>query len=114
MSAMENGPDLIEREDIEVPSSYLGSALLAVAIAAILASAVCLVGDSLLVNFVGYALASIVAFGCIAGSRRVEVRRSLETGIGTDTRVSAISVGVLVAGLVLAVVNAWLIARHYG
>lgn len=65
-------------------------------------------------NLVGYILASLVAFTCVALFRRQGVKRAAEAGIAMARGVSITSRVLLLVGVVLSIAHAYLIGRHFG
>lgn len=78
---------------------------------AVILGALALSGGIVL-HFVGYALASLLAFTLIAMFRRRSLERVLREGIAVSHRVNVFAVCVLVVGFVVSVLQSWLIASH--
>jgi hypothetical protein len=78
---------------------------------AVALGAVALLGGIAL-HVVGYALASLLAFTLIALFRRRSLERAVKEGIGVPHRINVVAIGVLVAGFVVSVAQAWLIASY--
>ena len=100
-----------ETRHVEDPGA--GTWLLILASVAVLASALTLPLGGLTVHFLGYLLASLLAFTCVALFRRRGLERLLAVGVATSTRLNSFALGVLFAGLACSFLNAWFIARHW-
>lgn len=72
------------------------------------------IGGSLGVNLVGYALGSIVTILLIALHRRATERRRFEEGIGTTRGLRVLATVVLASGVVLSGIHAYLIGSRFG
>lgn len=92
----------------DVPGS--GVPLLAGAGGAVGAGALLLLGDGLVLHLVGYALACAVAFVLVALYRRHALRRLAAAGIGQTRGRHRLTVMLLVAGLLVGGVHAWIVA----
>lgn len=90
-----------------------GRALLILASLAVLTSAAMLLVGDVRTHLVGYVLASLVAFTCVALFRRRALDRLLAMGVVTSTKLNSFALGVLFAGLACSVVHAWFVARHW-
>lgn len=95
------------------PRSAQGSAtwLLGVASALVAVSAVALSGGIVL-NIIGYLLASVFAFTLIAIFRRRSLERSANAGIGVPHWMNLAAAGVLLIGFILSVAHSWFIASY--
>lgn len=87
--------------------------LVATAFGAVLIGAALLPLDGLTAHIVGYLSALVLAITLVALFRRASVARMLLAGIGVDRQLTVMSVCVLVAGLLVAVAHAYMIARHF-
>jgi hypothetical protein len=96
------------------PEAGLRSAswLLAVAAGAVLLSALALSGGIAL-HFLGYALASLLAFSAIAMFRRRSLERSAKAGIGIPHWLNVTAVAVLVVGFLVSLAHSWFIASYF-
>lgn len=72
-----------------------------------------LVLGGLALNVVGYVLSSLVAFSLVAMFRRNAANRFVAVGIGAAPSTAAFSIALLLAGLVVAALQAYAIARHF-
>ena len=86
--------------------------LVGAAVGCVLLSALALAGGILL-HFLGYVLASLLAFSLIALFRRRSSERSLTLGIGVPHWVKLTAAGVLFAGFAVSIAHSWFIASHF-
>lgn len=89
-----------------------GAYLLALGTAAVAASGAFLALDGIPVHVAGYALASVLAFTCVALFRRRALERLLALGSSTSRVLTSCALVVLVSGLACSVAHAWFLARH--
>jgi hypothetical protein len=80
---------------------------------AVLGSAATLPLHGAEVHLVGYCLASLVAFTCVALFRRRALERLLAVGVGTSTQLTSFALGVLLSGLGCSIWHAYFVARHW-
>jgi hypothetical protein len=85
----------------------IGGAALAVVLGAATLS------GGIALHFVGYALASLLAFSLIALFRRQSLERTVNAGIGVPHWLNLAAIGVLIAGFLVSVAQSWLIASHF-
>jgi len=88
--------------------------MLWIAVASLVVSALLLaLGPGLVVNLIGYLLASVVCFSLVALFRRASFARLVSIGIGLSRPTGSATVAIIVTGLFLVCIHAYLIARHY-
>jgi hypothetical protein len=83
-----------------------------VAGAAVVLSALALFGG-ILAHFLGYALASLLAFTLIALFRRRSVEISANAGVGVPRWINFTAVSVLIVGFLVAIAQSWVIASYF-
>ena len=71
-------------------------------------------GSPLVLHIAGYLCASVVTFTCIAFFRRHAQDVRLSLGIALSDREKRVTSIVLIAGLIVSVLQAYLIAVHFG
>jgi hypothetical protein len=89
-----------------------GTWLVGAAVGCVLLGALALAGG-ILFHFLGYALASLLAFSLIALFRRRSSERSLTQGIGVPRWVRLVAVGALLAGFAISIIHSWFIASYF-
>lgn len=67
----------------------------------------------IIAHFLGYALASLLAFTLIALFRRRSVEVSASAGVGVPHWINVIAVCVLVVGFGVAIAQSWVIASYF-
>lgn len=111
--------DLFESEYEEAPSPkeetaairLLGNpSVLLWAGISLVVSAILLFTGGLLLNVLGYLFACLAPFTLVALFRRNSIQRMVITGVATPAWTRQVSVGIIVAGFVLAILHAWSIA----
>lgn len=105
---VEPGMSVRDEDDAGVSSD-----LLVVALVALLVSGVTLVIHDYVASIIGYVLTACIAFTCVAFHRRRVVTHAGETGIAGSRAVARLSIAAVVIGLVLTVMHAYVIARHF-
>lgn len=93
-------------------SSLEANWLLWAAAAAVLLGLLALSGGIVL-NLVGYALASLLAFTLVAMFRRRSIERSLTAGIAVPRWMNRFAFCVLALGFAVSVAQAWFIASYF-
>lgn len=86
--------------------------LLAAAAAAVLFGFLALSGG-LFLHFVGYALASLLAFTLVAMFRRQSLEQSVKAGIGIPRWMNLAAWALLFVGFAVAVAHSWFIASYF-
>jgi hypothetical protein len=64
-------------------------------------------------HFLGYLLASLLAFTLVALFRRAAMDRQTSSGVVVPHWMNLVAAGVLLVGFVVAVGQAWFIASHF-
>lgn len=87
------------------------SYLLFGAVACVVAAGVALVPGTLAWHAVGYGLASVVAFTLTGAYRRAVTTRAALVGIAPPARLSSLATSTMLAGIVVASLQAWYVAQ---
>lgn len=85
--------------------------LLLGAMACVVAGAVALIPGTLTWHAVGYGLASVVAFTLTGAYRRAVATRIGLVGVAPPARLSSLATSTMVAGIVVASLQAWYVAQ---
>lgn len=86
--------------------------LLGAAAAAVLLSLLALSGGIAL-HFLGYVLASLLAFSLVALFRRKSLERTAKAGLGMPRWLNLTAFGVIVVGFGVSIVHSWFIASYF-